>query len=88
MLLVIIDSIVCDRSLEKLGMRNLNGFTGTGMSPLFQDAERAANMKSITFSGTKNVIITRIKLVVKNSQSAQTSLLCPKNNLLSVYNSL
>lgn len=68
-------------------MRNLNGFTGTGMSPLFQDAERAANMKSITFSGTKTVI-TRIKLVVKNSQSAQTSLLCPKNNLLSVYNSL
>lgn len=42
-------------ALEVLGMRNLKGLDGHGLSDFFLDEKKASNFRSIALSGTKNV---------------------------------
>ena len=44
-------------NLEFLGMRNLRDLSGTKLSKMFHDKERASIFQSITLSGSKNVIM-------------------------------
>lgn len=49
--------------IEFIGMRNMRNITGTELCPLFEDTNRAGNIRYVAFSGSKDVSVVYINII-------------------------